>query len=196
MPRIITKNCSSKCGVCFSIYIYIYAGKIHNKDMIDMNRLAHMGALYPVVDPQILLSSSVRSHQAPAVCWPHRPPCHREPAHNESLHLTKLGPSQLTQTISNSCTPRNSPGLVSSCHASSLHASVVGLWLQEVPDGFCLKRLGPNTGGNSGHQGTASISVFWLLVAMPFVTSSFFFLVARPGATSSVLATSSDALCY
>ena len=34
-----------------------------------------------------------------------------------------------------------------------------------------------------------------LLVAMPFVTSSFLFLVVRPGATSSVLATSSDALC-
>ena len=28
---------------------------------------------------------------------------------------------------------------------------------------------------------------------MPFVTSSFLFLVERPGATSSVLATSSDA---
>ena len=28
-----------------------------------------------------------------------------------------------------------------------------------------------------------------LLVAMPFVTSSFLFLVVRPGATSSVLAT-------
>ena len=35
-----------------------------------------------------------------------------------------------------------------------------------------------------------------LLVAMPFVTSSFLLLVVRPGATSSVLAPSSDALCY
>ena len=34
-----------------------------------------------------------------------------------------------------------------------------------------------------------------LLVAMPFVTSSFLLLVVRPGATSSVLAPSSDALC-
>ena len=35
-----------------------------------------------------------------------------------------------------------------------------------------------------------------LLVAMPFVASNFLFLVARPGATSSVLASSSGALCY
>ena len=38
-----------------------------------------------------------------------------------------------------------------------------------------------------------------LLVVMPFVTGGFLFLVARPGATSSVLATSRssiDALCY
>ena len=34
------------------------------------------------------------------------------------------------------------------------------------------------------------------LVAMPFVTSSFVFLVVRPGASSSVLVLSSDALCY
>ena len=33
------------------------------------------------------------------------------------------------------------------------------------------------------------------LVAMPFVPSSFLLLVARPGAPSSVLAPSSDALC-
>ena len=31
---------------------------------------------------------------------------------------------------------------------------------------------------------------------MPLVTSSFLFLVVRPGATRSVLAPSSDALCY
>ena len=41
-----------------------------------------------------------------------------------------------------------------------------------------------------------------VLVAMPFATSSFLLLVAflllvvRPGAPSSVLAPSSDALCY
>ena len=35
-----------------------------------------------------------------------------------------------------------------------------------------------------------------LLVAMPFVPGSFLFPGVRPGATSSVLATSSDALCY
>ena len=35
-----------------------------------------------------------------------------------------------------------------------------------------------------------------LLVAMPFVTSSFWFVVAWPGATSTVLALSSNALCY
>ena len=35
-----------------------------------------------------------------------------------------------------------------------------------------------------------------LLVAIPFVTSSFLLLVAMPGATSIVLAPSSDALCY
>ena len=35
-----------------------------------------------------------------------------------------------------------------------------------------------------------------LLVAMPFVTSSFLFPVVRPGANSSVLATSSGAPCY
>ena len=35
-----------------------------------------------------------------------------------------------------------------------------------------------------------------LLVAMPFATSSFLFLVVGPGAPSSVLAPSSDALCY
>ena len=35
-----------------------------------------------------------------------------------------------------------------------------------------------------------------LLVAVPLVTSSFLFPVVKPGATSSVLATSSDALCY
>ena len=35
-----------------------------------------------------------------------------------------------------------------------------------------------------------------LLVAMPFVTSSFLLLVGMPGATSGVLAPSSDALCY
>ena len=35
-----------------------------------------------------------------------------------------------------------------------------------------------------------------LLVAMPFAPSSFLFLVLMPGATSSVLATSSNALCY
>ena len=34
-----------------------------------------------------------------------------------------------------------------------------------------------------------------LLVAMPFAPSSFLFLVVRPGAPSSVLAPSSDALC-
>ena len=34
-----------------------------------------------------------------------------------------------------------------------------------------------------------------LLVAMPFVASSFLFLAIRQGATSGVLATSSDALC-
>ena len=34
-----------------------------------------------------------------------------------------------------------------------------------------------------------------LLVAMPFVPSSFLLLVVRPGAPSSVLAPSSDALC-
>ena len=34
-----------------------------------------------------------------------------------------------------------------------------------------------------------------LIVAMPFVTSSFLLLVVRPGAPSSVLANSSDALC-
>ena len=34
-----------------------------------------------------------------------------------------------------------------------------------------------------------------LLVAMPFVLSSFLLLVVRPGAPSSVLAPSSDALC-
>ena len=34
-----------------------------------------------------------------------------------------------------------------------------------------------------------------LLVAMPFVPSSFLLLVVRPGATSGVLAPSSDALC-
>ena len=33
------------------------------------------------------------------------------------------------------------------------------------------------------------------LVAMPFVTSSFLFLVVGPGASSSVLVPSSDALC-
>ena len=35
-----------------------------------------------------------------------------------------------------------------------------------------------------------------LLVAVPFVTSSLLFLAVRPGATRSVLASSSDALCY
>ena len=42
-----------------------------------------------------------------------------------------------------------------------------------------------------------------LVVVIPFVTSgdalapsSFLFLVVRPGATNSVLAPSSDALCY
>ena len=35
-----------------------------------------------------------------------------------------------------------------------------------------------------------------LLLAMPFVTSSFLFLVVGPEATSSVLATSSDTRCY
>ena len=34
------------------------------------------------------------------------------------------------------------------------------------------------------------------LVSMPFVTSSFLFLVVRPAATSSVIASSSDARCY
>ena len=34
------------------------------------------------------------------------------------------------------------------------------------------------------------------LVAMPFVTSSFLFLLVKPGASSSVLVPSSDALCY
>ena len=34
------------------------------------------------------------------------------------------------------------------------------------------------------------------LVAMPFVTSSFVFLVVRSGASSSVLVPSSDTLCY
>ena len=38
--------------------------------------------------------------------------------------------------------------------------------------------------------------MYLLLVAMPFVTSSFLLLVVRPGAPSSVLATSSDALRY
>ena len=35
-----------------------------------------------------------------------------------------------------------------------------------------------------------------LLVAMPFVPSSFLFPVAKPGATTSVLDASSDANCY
>ena len=39
-----------------------------------------------------------------------------------------------------------------------------------------------------------SIVASLLLVAMPFVPSSFLLLVARPGAPSSVLAPSSDAL--
>ena len=34
-----------------------------------------------------------------------------------------------------------------------------------------------------------------LLVAMPFAPSSSLFLVVRPGATSSVIAPSGDALC-
>ena len=38
-------------------------------------------------------------------------------------------------------------------------------------------------------------AVSMLLVAMPFVLSSFLFLVVRPGAPSSVHAPSSDALC-
>ena len=41
-----------------------------------------------------------------------------------------------------------------------------------------------------------AISSILLLVAMPFVPSSFLLLVVRPGATSSVLAPSSDALSY
>ena len=36
----------------------------------------------------------------------------------------------------------------------------------------------------------------FLVVAMPFVPSSFLFLLVMPGATSSVLAPRSDALCY
>ena len=35
-----------------------------------------------------------------------------------------------------------------------------------------------------------------LLVAMPFATSNFLFLLVRPGATGSVHAPSSDALGY
>ena len=43
----------------------------------------------------------------------------------------------------------------------------------------------------------ATSSVLAPFVAMPFVTSSFLLLVVRPGgAPSSVLAPSSDALCY
>ena len=42
----------------------------------------------------------------------------------------------------------------------------------------------------------AMLAASLLLVAMPFVPSSFLLLVVRPGATSSVLAPSSDALSY
>ena len=41
----------------------------------------------------------------------------------------------------------------------------------------------------------APIVASFFLVAMPFVPSSCLFLVVRPGAPSSVLVPSSDALC-
>ena len=42
----------------------------------------------------------------------------------------------------------------------------------------------------------ATIVASMLLVAMPFATSSFLFRLVRPGATNSVHAPSSNALCY
>ena len=61
------------------------------------------------------------------------------------------------------------------------------------PIGIISNQQGSRTGVRPGHRRlhtrlNTPVVAFLLLVAMPFVTSSFLILVVRPGAPSSVLA--------
>ena len=73
--------------------------------------------------------------------------------------------------------------------------------LEEDEEASGVKRWLPMTSRKAaakcqGEEAWFSLLASLLLVVMPFVPSSFLLLVVWPGATSSVLAPSSDGLCY
>ena len=77
---------------------------------------------------------------------------------------------------------------IPACHQDQLHCALVPATLDRVCEMVQTKLLSSTV--HEDEKGKQN-----LLVAMPFATSSFLLLVVRPGAPSSVLAPSSDALC-